>query len=198
RAQRLGISKQIFDKMKVVLDVYIEVKTKIDEIISENSDLLDKYKINIDASFGVKTNFVSKFLNYISLNKLGTFYGKENAENQILKILENKDFNNFDSIEDFLNDIIKALFEDLRQLPTQQTSIENQVNEVTELYEYLFALDFLEYNYELKQGEKSLEQLSPGEKGALLLIFYLLLDNNDIPLIIDQPEDNLDNNSVAN
>ncbi|MGI1970865.1 hypothetical protein ACRN9N_20870, partial [Shewanella baltica] len=44
---------------------------------------------------------------------------------------------------------------------------------------------------------KSLEQLSPGEKGALLLVFYLVLDKEDIPLIIDQPEDNLDNNSVA-
>lgn len=39
--------------------------------------------------------------------------------------------------------------------------------------------------------------LSPGEKGALLLIFYLLLDIDNKPLILDQPEDNLDNNSVA-
>ena len=31
----------------------------------------------------------------------------------------------------------------------------------------------------------------------MLLVFYLLLDKNDIPLIIDQPEDNLDNHSVA-
>lgn len=198
RTQRMEISKMIFDKMKVVLNVYIEVKTKIDEIIAENNDLLDKYRINIDASFGVKTNFVTKFLNFISLNKVGTFYGKENADKQILTILNNKDFNNFDSVKGVLNEIIKALFEDLRQEPLQETSIENQVSEVTELYDYLFSLDFLEYNYELKQGEKSLEQLSPGEKGALLLIFYLLLDNNDIPLIIDQPEDNLDNNSVAN
>ena len=38
---------------------------------------------------------------------------------------------------------------------------------------------------------------SRGEKGALLLVFYLVLDKEDIPLIIDQPEDNLDNNSVA-
>ena len=29
-----------------------------------------------------------------------------------------------------------------------------------------------------------------------MLVFYLLLDKNDIPLIIDQPEDNLDNHSV--
>ena len=29
------------------------------------------------------------------------------------------------------------------------------------------------------------------------MVFYLVLDKEDIPLIIDQPEDNLDNNSVA-
>lgn len=48
------------------------------------------------------------------------------------------------------------------------------------------------------QGKKKLQQLSPGERGALLLIFYLLLDKDNKPLIIDQPEDNLDNHSVAN
>jgi len=31
-----------------------------------------------------------------------------------------------------------------------------------------------------------------------LLIFYLLIDKENIPLIIDQPEDNLDNQSVYN
>jgi predicted ATPase len=41
-----------------------------------------------------------------------------------------------------------------------------------------------------------LDELSPGEKGTLLLIFYLLIDKRDIPLIIDQPEENLDNQTV--
>jgi ABC-type cobalamin/Fe3+-siderophores transport system ATPase subunit len=45
-------------------------------------------------------------------------------------------------------------------------------------------------------GEKELHQLSPGERGTLLLIFYLLLDKSDIPLVIDQPEENLDNQTV--
>jgi len=48
----------------------------------------------------------------------------------------------------------------------------------------------------LKLDETELSQLSPGEKGALLLIFYLLIDKNDIPLVMDQPEENLDNQSV--
>jgi predicted ATPase len=45
-------------------------------------------------------------------------------------------------------------------------------------------------------GDKELEQLSPGERGTLLLIFYLLVDKDDTPLVIDQPEENLDNQTV--
>ncbi len=50
----------------------------------------------------------------------------------------------------------------------------------------------------LKWDGKELKQVSPGERGNLLLIFYLILDQNDIPLIIDQPEENLDNQTVFN
>jgi predicted ATPase len=48
----------------------------------------------------------------------------------------------------------------------------------------------------LKWSGKNIEELSPGERGTLLLIFYLLIDRRDIPLIIDQPEENLDNHTV--
>ena len=38
--------------------------------------------------------------------------------------------------------------------------------------------------------------MSPGERGTLLLIFYLLIDPDKKPIIIDQPEENLDNETV--
>jgi ABC-type transport system involved in cytochrome bd biosynthesis fused ATPase/permease subunit len=38
--------------------------------------------------------------------------------------------------------------------------------------------------------------MSPGQRGALLLIFYLLVDTDPAPLILDQPEENLDNQTV--
>lgn len=69
-----------------------------------------------------------------------------------------------------------------------------------ELYDYLFGFDYVEPKYDLKVDGKDLSELSPGERGSLLLIFYLMLDRQDIPLVIDQPEDNpednLDNKSV--
>ncbi|WP_419675591.1 hypothetical protein ACN2CX_07575 [Aliarcobacter butzleri] len=76
-------------------------------------------------------------------------------------------------------------------------NIEEQVNNYDEFYKYLFSITYLVPHYELMLDEKTLNELSPGEKGALLLVFYLMLDKEDIPLIIDQPEDNLDNQSVA-
>src|SRR5882762_8436504 len=45
-------------------------------------------------------------------------------------------------------------------------------------------------------GDKELHQLSPGERGTILLVFYLLIDKGEIPLVIDQPEENLDNQTV--
>ena len=42
-----------------------------------------------------------------------------------------------------------------------------------------------------------MDQLSPGERGTLLLVFYLLIDRRTDPLIIDQPEENLDNGTIA-
>ena len=64
------------------------------------------------------------------------------------------------------------------------------------LFDYIFSLEFLRPRYVLKLGDKELSQLSPGERGGLLLLFYLLIDMNIFPLVIDQPEENLDNQTV--
>ena len=40
--------------------------------------------------------------------------------------------------------------------------------------------------------------LSPGERGLLLLTFFLLADTSNAPLILDQPEENLDNQTIYN
>ena len=76
--------------------------------------------------------------------------------------------------------------------------IQEQSHDAQKLYNYLFSFDYLIPKYELGLGKKSLLDLSPVEKGLLLLVFYLQLDRERIPLVIDQPEDNLDNESIFN
>jgi ABC-type lipoprotein export system ATPase subunit len=62
---------------------------------------------------------------------------------------------------------------------------------------WLYSTDHIKITYNIKYDGRSIEQLSPGMKGIVLLILYLKLDKNDNkPLLIDQPEDNLDPASV--
>ena len=50
--------------------------------------------------------------------------------------------------------------------------------------------------FNINYSRRELIELSPGERGIVLLIFYLALNKVEEPIIIDQPEDNLDNESV--
>src|SRR5262249_20389860 len=66
-----------------------------------------------------------------------------------------------------------------------------------EVFDFLYGLDHVRPKYVLRWDGKDLSMLSPGERGTLLLVFYLLVDKDDVPLVIDQPEGNLDNHTVA-
>jgi ABC-type Mn2+/Zn2+ transport system ATPase subunit len=66
-----------------------------------------------------------------------------------------------------------------------------------ELSDWLFSVDHIELSYKIHYSGTELEYLSPGTRGIALLVLYLLMDEDDTrPLLIDQPEGNLDNSSV--
>jgi hypothetical protein len=51
---------------------------------------------------------------------------------------------------------------------------------VADLYAWLFGLGFVKPRYLLRWEGKDVGQLSPGERGTLLLIFYLLIDDSTV------------------
>ena len=68
---------------------------------------------------------------------------------------------------------------------------------INELFHWLFEVDHIRLTYSLKYNGVELEKLSPGTKGIVLLILYLGMDVGDTrPLIVDQPDENLDNESI--
>jgi hypothetical protein len=196
--ERRCITRSIFKKKQDVISIYKDARNRLNKIIDENQDTLKDYKIKVDASLVKQSDFNSRFLSYILKNKAGTFHSIDGGETQLIRLLADIDFDKKEDVISFLDSLIAALHTDDRTgQGNASRSVAEQVKDIEGLYEYLFSLEFLDKNYQLKQGDKNLEQLSPGERGALLLVFYLLLDNNDMPLVIDQPEDNLDNHSIA-
>jgi energy-coupling factor transporter ATP-binding protein EcfA2 len=66
-----------------------------------------------------------------------------------------------------------------------------------DLIEWLYEVGHIQLNYGLKYNGVDLAKLSPGTKGIVLLILYLGMDTVDTrPLIVDQPDENLDNESI--
>ncbi len=74
--------------------------------------------------------------------------------------------------------------------------IKKKLSNPNEFYNFITKLEYLGPTFSIISGDRELSELSPGERGIVLLIFYLALSKENIPLIIDQPEDNLDNQSV--
>jgi hypothetical protein len=62
---------------------------------------------------------------------------------------------------------------------------------------WIFGTDHIAVRYEISYDGVDIRNLSPGTRGIVLLLLYLALDDSDDrPLIIDQPEENLDPKSV--
>ena len=62
---------------------------------------------------------------------------------------------------------------------------------------WLYSTEHISVRYEIEYDRVDIRKLSPGTRGIVLLLLYLALDEaDDRPLIIDQPEENLDPKSV--
>jgi predicted ATPase len=175
--ERSKLVLNIYDQKKQIQEVYNKMKVAISGTLSEFSQ---EQNISIETSFKVNRTFYLKFFDYV--NRYGHFY--QEADDALRKLVDKY---NFDETEQ-----LKAFFSELDEL-----DIRFKDGRKLEFNNYIGSLEFLNPEYDLRLNNISINQLSPGEKGGLLLVFYLILDKDNKPLIIDQPEDNLDNQSIA-
>jgi predicted ATPase len=63
--------------------------------------------------------------------------------------------------------------------------------------QWLYSTDHISVHYSVDYDGLDIRKLSPGTRGIVLLLLYLALDDaDDRPLVIDQPEENLDPKSI--
>lgn len=117
-----------------------------------------------------------------------------------------------DDIEKFVIDVLSPAWEsgDKEKVETAINQFEQLVSplefmrlyaspslKLIELLDWMYSTDHVGTTYKIKYGGTALEHLSPGTRGIALLVLYLLMDEDDRrPLVIDQPEGNLDNSSI--
>jgi AAA domain, putative AbiEii toxin, Type IV TA system len=94
----------------------------------------------------------------------------------------------------FMTKYVNALLSHAPYAQTQQTEFRSWSKHFAH---WLFGTDHITVRYEISYDGVDIRKLSPGTRGIVLLLLYLALDDSDDrPLIIDQPEENLDPKSV--
>ena len=188
--QRKAIVASVYESKSQFLKFYRDLKASVEERLQ--AVRTEGFDIAIEASFIVDREFRREFLNHIDQRKRGPYRNSQEADQELSQRIREANWDDFESVYAFCEQIIERM----QGAEENDLLISEQAHDVKEFYDFLFSLDYLSSRYELRLGGKNLNELSPGEKGLLLLIFYLQLDRKNTPLIIDQPEDNLDNESI--
>ncbi|HTP67915.1 MAG TPA: AAA family ATPase, partial [Dongiaceae bacterium] len=85
----------------------------------------------------------------------------------------------------------------IEHAPFERSDRENFAAWARSISDWLYDTSHITVSYRLQYGGVDIEQLSPGTRGIVLLLLYVVLDtDDDRPLIIDQPEENLDPKSI--
>lgn len=127
--------------------------------------------------------------------------GRKNSE--LLAELEavgsNLSVDDADDVEKFVADYLAGLCHE-RGDSTQpernpHAAVKSSIT-LTDAIWQLVRLEWIGVKFSLTGSGLPLESLSPGQRGLILLLFYLVVDQNQVPLLLDQPEENLDNKAV--
>ena len=130
-----------------------------------------------------KKDFESSVINMLDRRRLGAF---ERATNRDLQNLADEDY-----CDKLLLDIWNSLKGNLDDC---QLMLKSEITE-NEFLGRLFG-DWYEIHYVVTSGGDRLDKMSPGKKGLVLLELIVELEQGDCPILIDQPEDDLDNQSI--
>lgn len=198
--QRTKLSGEIFDILNAQRKAREELFKPVQDLIQNNSLIRDEYKLQFQATLGGSADPVAESLFTLIKQNSGEFRGEDESYGAVRKLAEQYDFNKRDDALDFVTQLNKKIAVAAGSGGKSSIGIGSILRKdkvASDVYDLLFGLSFLEPRYSLLFQDAQIEQLSPGQRGALLLIFYLLVDKGRNPIILDQPEENLDNETVV-
>lgn len=197
---RLRLSEEIFDILDTQRKAREELFKPVQDLIKSNSLIREDYKLQFQATLGGSSEVLASSLFELIKQNSRQFKG-EDAFATVRKLYEQFDLNKKEGCFGFLASLHEQIINAAKGESNEAigiASILRKDKQASEVYDLLFGLSFLEPRYSLLFQDTQIEQLSPGQRGALLLIFYLLVDKGRTPIILDQPEENLDNETVVN
>jgi len=181
------------EEKKMLEELYAPLRRKLGkESLGEKNQIEFFARIELDVE-----NFFNKADSIIDFSRTGTYYRKRDLLFKEIKTISEK----IELVETLdVYNLMTQLYKTFEEDKDKPIDIKEQLlgrKKKIDFYNWIFDVSDFNVTYSIKYQGTNIELLSPGKKGIVLLLMYLVLDTeSSIPLIIDQPEENLDNKSV--
>lgn len=199
-AARNQLSEQIFLVLEEQRKARAALFAPLQDLIQNNSLIRDEYRLQFQARLQGSSEVIASDLFDLIKQNIGELRGEDESYGAIRSRFEKFLFENKEDAASFTDEIAQLLADSAQKAAAGVPGIRavmRKEKDPADVYDYIFGLNYLEPKYTLLFQDTPIEQLSPGQRGALLLIFYLLVDKGRNPIVLDQPEENLDNETVV-
>jgi ABC-type lipoprotein export system ATPase subunit len=200
REERTKQARAVFAVLEEQRSQRADLFAPVQELIANNALIRDEYKLQFQSKLAVYSEAVSENLFGIVKQNAGELRGEDESRAAVKAQCDRFGFADADSTIGFISGmegLLTGAAERSQQPGNSVRAILRKDRKPEEVYDFLYGLEYIEPKYTLLFQDTSIEQLSPGQRGALLLIFYLLVDKGRNPIILDQPEENLDNETIV-
>lgn len=180
------------EEKKILEELYASLKEKLDK-----ENLREKNQIEFFARIELNLeSFYNKACKIIDFRK-GRYHRGEGFLFKEIKTISEK-IGLVETLDVY--SLVAQLYKTFEEDEGKPIDIKEQLlkgKKRIDFYNWIFDVSDFSVTYSIKYQGTNIELLSPGKKGIVLLLLYLVLDvESSLPLIIDQPEENLDNKSV--
>ena len=205
-ARRKGLQTEREDTYGRVFEAIINEQNALAELyaplmarLAASSGTLQKLSFSVRRLADVQTWGTAAEEQLLDLRKTGPFQGRgaliKAASEALKQAWETGSAAEVQAaMTAFMNKHLRDFLSHAPYAPTQQAEFRAWSKQFAH---WLFGTDHIAVRYEISYDGIDIRKLSPGTRGIVLLLLYLALDDaDDRPLIIDQPEENLDPKSV--
>jgi hypothetical protein len=184
----------------------LDERIKQEIIILNNINSYEKTLSNLnDRNNELRRDIINKYKEYSKIREdLLTSFDISESE---LKITVDFYLKDLESEFDYVNAQGRSKADFIEKLSNDFDSIVNTIFEddslkfngnrtILDHIEKFFSTDFYVYKFEIEYQNDKFEQMSPGKKAFVVLKLILDFSNSRVPVLIDQPEDSLDNRAI--
>ena len=197
---KLSTIKKLNEKFSSIEEEISQNLKKVSEILKQEKEIYEKIQNEIrelnqkvftdDLNVNLKLVFDNESYSKDIENILNMNNRQDDLE--LYKYLSEKEKIEFENF----NDMIFQHYKNLILLDNKKIKLKKN-REKKELIE-LVLKNYIRKNYDIIKNKDSLSTMSPGKRGLILLQLFLSISTKDYPILVDQPEDNLDNRTVYN